>query len=184
MLLKKLLNQLTTTAIIAGTTYAIATPALAQFYFPPASIFLPMASIYESEDLLYLEDMPEPYTTFSSALEETGLLETLEQQELTVLVPTDEAFEALSPEIQEKLAEPENLKKVLQYHIVVGQIGEADIKRQAVATLLEQNAVKIIGVKEGDKIGVKLNEAKASEPLPANDGIIIPIDQVLIPPNL
>ena len=186
MLLKKLLNQLTTAAIVAGTTYAIATPALAQFpfYFPSASFFRPLAAAYESEP----EDLGvllEQYTTFYSALEETNLLETIEQQEyLTVLVPTNRAFAILSPKIKEKLEEPENLKKVLQYHLVAGQIGEADIKRQAVATLLEKNAIKITGVPEGKKIGVKLNEAKASDPLAAMDGVIIPIDRVLIPPNL
>lgn len=185
MLLKKLLNQITTAAIVVGATYAIATPALAQFrfYYPSASFFSPQASRFQSED--NLDDVLYSYPTFYSALEEADLFDTIEEQEfVTVLVPTEEAFAALSPEIQEKLAEPENLEKVLRYHLIEGKIGEADIKRQAVATLLEDNEVKITGVPEGNKIGVKLNEAKASEPISLIDGIIIPIDQVLIPPNL
>ena len=191
MLLKKLLTQLTTAAIIAGTTYAISSPALAQFpfYFPSASFFTPR--VLESQDdvdlatMLQTSSLEGKYTSFYSALEETGLIGILEEQEyLTVLVPTDEAFQALSPEIQEKLTDSENLKKVLQYHLVEGEIGEEDIKRQAVATLLKENEVKITGVPEGNKIGVKFNEAKASQPSGANNGVIVPIDQVLIPDNL
>ena len=192
MLLKKLFNQITTVAIVAGTTYAIATPALAQFYFPSSSFFIPLAGPYQSDEDIDLATLLEiytqeekEYTTLYSALEEADLLGTLEQQEsLTVLAPSDKAFEALSPEIREKLSEPENLKKVLQYHLVEGEIGQEDIQRQAVATLLEDNEVKIIGVPEGNEIGVKFNEAKASKPSGAENGVIVPIDQVLIPPNL
>jgi uncharacterized surface protein with fasciclin (FAS1) repeats len=186
MFVKKLLNKITTVAVVAGATYAITTPALAQFrfYYPNASFFQPLAAGFESEDVVDLATILEEYPTFYSALEEADLLETIEETEsLTVIVPSERAFKALSPEIQEKLAEPENLEKVLQYHLIEGQISEADIKRQAVATLLEDSEVKITGVPEGEKIGVKLNEAKASQPLAAVDGVVIPIDQVLIPPN-
>ena len=186
MSIKKLLNKITTVAIVAGTSYAIASPALAQFrfYYPSASFFSPQASYFQSGEEEYLANLLAQYPTFYSALEEAGLLETIEETEyLTVLVPSDEAFAALSPEIKEKLAESENLEKVLQYHLIEGEIGEADIKRQAVATLLEDNEVRITGVPQGNKIGVKLNEAKASEPLFAEDGVIIPIDRLLIPPN-
>ena len=86
---------------------------------------------------------------------------------------------------KEKLSEPETLKKVLQYHLVVGNIDEEDIKRRGVATLLEQNSVNITGVQGKDKkVTVMLNGATASEPLPATNGVVIPIDQVLIPANL
>jgi uncharacterized surface protein with fasciclin (FAS1) repeats len=186
MSVKKLLNKITIVAVVAGATYAIATPALAQlrFYYPNASFFQPLAAGFESEESVDLATTLEEYPTFYSALEEADLLKTIEETEyLTVLVPTEEAFAALSPEMQEKLAESENLEKVLQYHLIEGKISEADIKRQAVATLLEDSEVKITGVPEGDKIGVKLNEAKASQPLSATDGVIIPIDRVLIPPN-
>ncbi|MGF1540009.1 MAG: fasciclin domain-containing protein [Pleurocapsa sp.] len=191
MSIKKLLNKIATVAIVAATSCAIATPALAQyltqsgFWIPSASFFSPRASIFQSEDAVDLATILKEYPTFYSALEEADLLATLEQQEfITVLAPTEEAFATLAPEIQAKLAESDNLKKVLQYHLVEGQIDEEDIKRQTVATLLEDNEVRITGVREeNNKIGVKLNEAKASEALTADNGVIIPIDQVLIPPN-
>ena len=189
MTFKKLLNQFTTAAIVAGTTYAIASPALAQFFFPSASFFTPM--VLQSEEEADLATMLEvnvsegKYTTLYSALEEAELIETLVEEEyLTVLAPTDAAFAALSPEIKEKLEDPDNLKKVLQYHLVEGKIGEKEIQRQAVATLLDDKEVKITGVPEGNKVGVKFNEAKASEPSGAYNGVIVPIDRVLIPPSL
>lgn len=191
MSLKQLFNRITIATIVAGTTCAVTTPVLAQvfaqgFYFPSASFFSPFAAPYESEDEepQTLAMLLQGYPDFNSRLEEANLLEFLEKQEyLTVLVPSEEAFAALSPEMQETLADSDNMQKLLEYHVVVGKIGEQDIKRQSVATVLEKNSVQITGVPVGDKIGVKLNEATASKPFAASDGVVIPIDQVLIPPE-
>ena len=193
MLIKQLLKQLAVVAVVAGTTYSIANPAWAQFfdqyYYPSASFFFPLASGYESDEEVNLAAMlnaNKKFATLYSNLQKAELLETLEKERLvTVLAPSEEAFAALSPEVQEKLSQPENLKKVLQYHLVRGKIDGKDIQRRAVATLLEQNSVQITGVPlENNKIGVKLNEAKANEPLRATNGVIIPIDRVLIPSSL
>ena len=192
MSLKQLLKQITIVAVVAGTTYSTANPAWAQFfdyYYPSASFFIPLAGGYESEeevDLATMLDIDKKFATFNANLQKAELLKTLEKEKfITVLAPTEKAFAALSPNVQQKLSKPENLKKVLQYHLVIGNIGENDIKRRAVATVLEQNSVQITGVPlENNKIGVKLNEAKASDPLRATDGVIIPIDRVLIPPSL
>jgi uncharacterized surface protein with fasciclin (FAS1) repeats len=192
MLFKKKVNLLITAAIITGTNYTLASSVLSQpFYYPSASFFNPFASNYQSEEdedeatLASILSMDEKYKMFNSSLEKAGLLETIDRQNsITVFAPTNEAFEALSPDLKKKLSEPEILTQVLQYHLVMGNIGEDDIKRQAVATVLKQNAVEITGVPVGNKVGVKLNNAMASEPLAASNGVIIPIDRVLIPPSL
>ena len=188
MSLKKIFNKLTTAAIITGTTYTLAPSVLAQsFFYPSASFFNPFAAAYQSasEDLVTILKYDEKYEILNSNLQKAELLETIEKQNLlTILAPTNEAFAALSPELKKKLSEPENLKKVLQYHLVVGNIGQEDIQRQAVATLLKQNSVEITGVNVGNKKEIKLNEAIASEPMLATDGVIIPIDKVLIPQSL
>ncbi|GAB4528390.1 MAG: hypothetical protein Tsb0014_09730 [Pleurocapsa sp.] len=194
MSLKKKLKQLTTITIVAGAAYSFTSPILAQqsFFYPSASFFNPFAGTYQSQEdedeakLVSILSMDENYKVFNSSLEKAELLETLEQENsITVFAPTNEAFAALSPDLKKQLSEPEILNQVLQYHLVMGSIGEEDIKRQAVATLLKQNAVEITGVPMGDKqVGVKLNEAMASEPLAASNGVIIPIDRVLIPPSL
>ena len=193
-----LLKKLVLATFLVGTTSSIGSSAFAQsfpdsfpganYYYPSASFFSPAAYYYESDDTVHLSMTleNENFATFKNNLQETELTKALNQEEtLTVLAPTEEAFAALSPDIKEKLSNPEILKKVLQYHLVVGNIGEADIKRRGVATLLEQTSVNITGVKGNDKkLTVMLNDATASEPLPASNGVVIPIDQVLIPPNL
>ncbi len=191
MSLKQLLKKITLATLLAGATFTITNSAMAQFlyYYPSASFFSPFAHGFQSADdavdlATILED--EKFATFNSSLEEAGLLKTIEQEDLlTVLAPTEEAFAALSPELKQKLSDSETMKQVLQYHLILGSIGEEEIQRREVATLLEQNSVKITGVPtEKDKMTVKLNQATASKPLGAVNGVIIPIDEVLIPQGL
>lgn len=160
--------------------------ALAQrgFFFPSASFFSPTAATWESEDGIFeMLSTIESHQAFNSQLESTNVIEEVSGQYLTVLAPTDKAFANLPAHVKAKLSNPENLEKLLKYHFVAGEITDEDIQRQAVATLLEQTSVSITGIPVGDQIGVKLNEARATEPISGVDGIIIPIDQVLIPPG-
>ena len=189
MLLKRLI-KLTLLTSIAAVGYGAIDSVKAQpfFYYPSPSFFSPFAHGFESDDAVDLTMMleSEQFATFNSGLQQADLLETIEGEEmLTVLAPTEAAFAALSPVQKQKIADPENLKRVLQYHLIEGEIGEDDIKRREVATLLEENSVEIAGVPAANnQIKVKLNDAMASEPLPANNGVIIPIDKVLIPQDL
>ena len=175
---------------IASSAIAFSTASLAQspFFFPSASFFSPAAAFYQMEDEPTVVEMLETlaqHESFYTQLEDAGLLENLPQDSLTILAPTNEAFAALSPKVRTKLSQPENLTKLLQYHIVVGIIGEQDIQRQAVATLLDKSSVQITGIPlTGNKVGVKINQSIASDPLTAKNGVIIPINEVLIPPGL
>ncbi|MGL5873302.1 MAG: fasciclin domain-containing protein, partial [Xenococcaceae cyanobacterium] len=105
------------------------------------------------------------------------------ERPLTVFAPTDAAFAALPPTIQKKLSDPKNLQKVLKYHLVSGEITDKDIKNRQVATKLEGASVQIAGVPQGNKIGVKINDAMASEPRADFKLQVIPIDKVLLPPG-
>lgn len=188
MSLKQLFNRITLATIVAGTT-AVTTPVLAQvfaqgFYMPSASFFNSFASTLQSEENAGLVELLALYPDFYSRLEEVDLVDSIEEQDfLTVLLPSEEAFAALSPEMQEKLAEPENMKKLLQYHLIMDKIDKQDLQGKSLETVLEKNSVKITGEQMGDKIQIKLNEATASQPLPANGGVVIPVDKVLIPPE-
>lgn len=191
MLSLQLLKKLTLTIFLASSTYGISDLASAQspfFYYPSASFFSPTASYYESDELGDLATIlgDDKFTTFNSNLQTAELSDILSEKEtLTVLAPTEEAFAALPPELQEKLSQPEILDQVLKYHMIDGTIGDDDIKRREVETLLEQNSVEIGGIGgENNQITVKLNDATASEPLPAENGVVIPINKVLIPPSL
>ena len=175
---------------IATSSIAFATTSLAQspFFFPSASFFSPAAAFYQSEDgvtvVEMLESLPQ-HKSFYTKLDKAGISEKLPQDSLTILAPTNEAFAALPLTVKEKLSQPENLSKLLQYHMVAGIISEQDIKRQAVATLLDKSSVQITGIPLAEnKVGVKINQSIASDPLTANNGVIIPINEVLIPPGL
>ena len=175
---------------ITSSAIAFSTASLAQssFFFPSASFFSPAAAFYHSEEELTVVErlaMLPQYETFYTQLEEAGLLENMSQDSLTILAPTNEAFAALSPDVKAKLSQPENVSKLLRYHLVSGIIGEEDIKRQAVATLLDKSSVQITGVPlAGNKVGVKINQSLASDPFSASNGVIIPINEVLIPPGM
>lgn len=164
--------------------------ALAQgrsFFFPSASFFSPQASVLENGEgdgnfLAILEEM-ETHKEFYSQLTSSKVSEEVSGEYLTVLAPTDEAFASLPADVQAKLADPAKLEQLLTYHFIEGEIKEEDIQRRAVATLLEQTSVSITGVPVGNEVGVKLNDATATDPLLAEDGVIIAIDRVLIPPG-
>lgn len=186
------LKKLTLTALLVSSTCGLSKVVLAQspfFYYPSASFFSPTAYGFESEDLPELSTLLEAddkFATFKTNLQATKLSDLLKEEEnLTVLVPTEEAFAALSPELQEKLSQPENLEKVIKYHLIMGEISEDDIKRREVSTLLEQNSLAIGGVEgENKEVTAMFNDATASGPLFAENGVVIPIDKVLIPANL
>lgn len=185
-------KKLTLTALLVGSTFSLSKVVSAQspfFYYPSASFFSPTASFFESDEPAALNvvlESDDKFATFKNNLEEAELYNLLkEENKLTVLVPTEEAFAALSPELQQKLADPETLEKVLKYHLIIGDIDEDDIKRRGVLTMLEQNAVAIGGIEgESEEVTVMFDDATASEPLFGENGAVIPIDKVLIPANL
>jgi len=198
MLSSQSLRKFILTALLVGASCGIGKTVSAQspfqspfFYYPSASFFSPSASTWESaegEGAVPINEILElGHTTFIQNLQAAELSEAIQGEEyLTVLAPTEAAFAALSPEVQAKLEDPETLAKVLKYHLVMGEISEKDIQRRGVSTMLEQNAVAI-GAVEGESkedVTVMLNDATAGEPLGADNGVVIPIDKVLIPAGL
>jgi len=191
MLSPQFLKKLTLTALLVASTSSLAKVVSAQspfFYYPSASFFSPSASFFQSEDNPSLSTVIEEdkFATLNANLQATKLSDVINQEKnLTVLAPTEEAFAALSPELQEKLSQPGNLEKVLKYHLIMGEISEDDIKRREVSTLLKENSVAIGGVEgENKEVTAMFNDATASEPLFAENGTVIPIDKVLIPSSL
>ncbi|MGL5806091.1 MAG: fasciclin domain-containing protein [Xenococcaceae cyanobacterium] len=171
---------------LTGGTLLVGMPALAQFFYPSSSFFQPAAFYLQQEEIPTLEEFLDQNQAkvFVSKLNEVNLINSLEKERpLTVFAPTDAAFAALPPTIQKKLSDPKNLQKVLKYHLVSGEITDKDIKNRQVATKLEGASVQIAGVPQGNKIGVKINDAMASEPRADFKLQVIPIDKVLLPPG-
>jgi hypothetical protein len=170
---------------LTGISTLIALPVLAQFY-PPYTLFQPLAypgSPYRSCKSNIIDTLSKctdsQFDNLVAELKDAGLSKTVAQEKFTVLAPTDAAFNALPDEIFDKFSQPENRLKVLKYHLVSGEITKEDVDKGEVKTL-EGNAIAISN--EDGKI--KLNDANAKHPSTVtNNGVIIEIDQVLLPPG-
>lgn len=119
------------------------------------------------------------FSVFTKAVEAAGLADTLKSGgPLTIFAPTDDAFAKLPKNTLTLLLRPENkdrLTNVLKYHVVPGTLGT---KVKSAKTLLGQS-LKI------DALGgnnIQVNNARVMSPsIGATNGIILPVDTVLIP---
>ena len=178
---------------VTGVSLLAGLPVLARFYYPPSSFFQPIANYYQSGEPCFenLDDKQNLVYNLKNGcfeglvehLEKTSLPTTLAGQEtFTILAPDDEAFGALTQDVREKLSQPENLEKVLKYHVIAGVISDEDIKRGEVKTV-EGNTIKIAGSIENNQERAKLNEATVGYGIKTSNGYIISIDKVLLPPD-
>ena len=119
------------------------------------------------------------FKTFLSALEQAGLTSELENPgSFTVLAPTDEAFAKL-PEgaLDELLADPLKLKKVLSYHILFGDVRSDDLAQIDEAPTVEGS---VISVEQNN--GITVNDTPVTQmDILSDNGVIHAIDGVLMP---
>ncbi len=122
------------------------------------------------------------FTTLVAAVKAAGLEMTLtDKGPFTVFAPTDEAFAKL-PEgtVESLLANPEQLKKVLLYHVVSGSVLSGDVAKLKTAATLNGGNVMIDA-----KDGVMINNATVIKAdIAASNGTVHVIDTVLIPADL
>lgn len=172
---------------VAGIGALMSFPVLSQSqsYYPPMSFFQPTAYpnyIFRNPqyDVLgSLENITDSKNLVAE-IEAADLTQEFQQQNITVLAPTDEAFNALPDEIIDKLIVPENRLKLLQYHLIARKVQEEDLNKGKIVTSEGQEV--IIGSK--DNYLTFNNDVRAiNKPTIANNGVIIEIDQVLLPPN-
>lgn len=100
----------------------------------------------------------------------------------TVFAPTNEAFNKLPKGTVEnllKLENKENLQNILQYHVTIAVFKKEDLRDGQV--LSQVNGDKITISVKGDK--VKANNANIIATVPASNGLIHIIDEVLLPPG-
>lgn len=122
----------------------------------------------------------ESFKTLVQAVTAAGLVETLTGTgPFTVFAPTDEAFAKL-PEgtVEALLANPEELTKVLTYHVVSGKVMAEDVVTLTKATTVQGQDVTI--TVEGDTVMVN-NASVISTDIEGTNGVIHVIDTVLIP---
>jgi uncharacterized surface protein with fasciclin (FAS1) repeats len=121
------------------------------------------------------------FKTLATALTEAGLVETLKGEgPFTVFAPTDEAFAKVpKADLDALLKNKEELKRVLLYHVVSGQVKAAEVVKLTKATTVEGSDVKV-AVKDGKVMVNKANVVTTD--IMASNGVIHVIDAVILPP--
>ncbi|MEH1966725.1 fasciclin domain-containing protein [Nostoc sp.] len=125
------------------------------------------------------------FKTLIRAVQAAGLTEQLTAPgPYTVFAPTDAAFSALPKATLDQLLQPANkqqLVRLLAYHAIPGGITSQQLTSGQVKTV-EGSPVKITVDRASNSITV--NNAKVTQPdIPASNGIVHIVDQVLLPPN-
>lgn len=122
----------------------------------------------------------ESFKTLVQAVTAAGLVDTLSGEgPFTVFAPTDEAFAKL-PEgtLETLLANPDQLTKVLTYHVVSGKVMAADVVKLTKATTVQGQDVTITV----DGEAVMVNDSKVTTTdIEGTNGVIHIIDTVLLP---
>ncbi len=186
---KLVLSLMVVFALALGACAPQATPA-PQATEPPA----PMAT-EESAPMPEPTEAPQTivdiavangsFTTLVAAVQAAGLVDTLKSEgPFTVFAPTDDAFAKLpAGTLDELLANPEELKNILLYHVVPGKVMAADVLTmdgKSADTALEGKQIAI--AIDGDM--VKLNDSAnvVATDVAASNGVIHVIDSVILPP--
>lgn len=119
------------------------------------------------------------FTTLVTAVQEAGLVDTLKGEgPFTVFAPTDEAFAKLpAGTLEALLADKEQLRAVLTYHVVAGKVMAADVQAGEVASV--QGDTITVSTQDG-KVMVDGANVVATDVMTTN-GVIHVIDSVILP---
>jgi uncharacterized surface protein with fasciclin (FAS1) repeats len=124
------------------------------------------------------------HTTLVAAIKQAGLVDALSNAgPFTVFAPTNEAFDKLPKGTVDDLMKPENKEKlqdILQYHVFVANLGTTLM--QDGQTLNQVNGQNITIQKSADGKVTINGKAHIVASIPASNGIIHVIDEVLLPP--
>ncbi len=123
------------------------------------------------------------HTTLVAAIQAANYVDVLSNAgPFTVFAPTNAAFEKLPAGTVEGLLKPEakdDLANILEYHVYVGVIKTENMKDGQ--TLNQVNLKNVdITIKDGDYF---VNGSKILGTVPASNGIVYVIDDVLLPPQ-
>lgn len=131
------------------------------------------------KDIVVIAQEAGTFKTLVTAVTAAELVETLQGEgPYTVFAPTDEAFAKL-PEgtVDALLADKEQLKAVLTYHVVPGKVMAADVAGMDSAVTVQGDAL-VIDSSDGVMVG---NARVVKADIVASNGVIHVIDTVLIP---
>jgi uncharacterized surface protein with fasciclin (FAS1) repeats len=160
---------LAATGVLAGALVTATTPSVASA---------------QTADIVDTAVAAGQFTTLATALQAGGLVETLKGPgPFTVFAPTDAAFAKLpAGTVESLLANPDQLRGVLTYHVVGGEVPASEV--------VGLNSAPSV---QGEPIGISVanNEVLLNEStrvvqtdIMAANGVIHVIDSVLLPPSL
>jgi uncharacterized surface protein with fasciclin (FAS1) repeats len=122
------------------------------------------------------------HTTLVKAVQQAELVDVLSNAgPFTVFAPVNAAFDQLPAGTVEDLMKPENKEKladILQYHVSVGVFKEDMLQDGQIIGQVNGGNVTIHKTAEGITVN---NSAKVVPVIPASNGIIYVIDEVLLP---
>lgn len=121
----------------------------------------------------------EGFSTLVAAVKAADLVEALSSEgPFTVFAPKDDAFAKLPPGTVQTLVEnPPQLARILKYHVVSGNLRQADIAEVESLTSLESSPIP---VRQNENFEVK-NATVLAADIEASNGIIHVIDNVILP---
>jgi uncharacterized surface protein with fasciclin (FAS1) repeats len=120
------------------------------------------------------------FGTLVTAVKAAGLVDTLKGEgPYTVFAPTDAAFAEIPQEkLDALLADPDQLRSVLTYHVVPGKVMAADVVKLDRAETVQGQSVSIDA---GDD-GVTVDGARVVKTdIETSNGVIHVIDAVILP---
>lgn len=136
------------------------------------------------KDVVQIAIGSKDHTTLVAAIKQAELVDVLKKSgPYTVFAPTNAAFDKLPKGTVEDLMKPENKEKladILEYHVSVGVFKEDML--QDGQSLGQVNSQNITISKKDGKIKVN-GTANVIAVIPASNGLIYVIDEVLLPPK-
>jgi len=133
------------------------------------------------EDIVELAEGQPDLSTLVQALVAGKLTSTLSGAgPFTVFAPTNKAFAKIpAADLQKLLADPKELDRVLEYHVLAGKFGMRDLMSVRRAKTLEGGTVHVTGSQT-----IHVNDAKVVKAdVGASNGLVHIIDTVLMPPK-
>lgn len=120
-------------------------------------------------------------STLNKLIADAGLADTLNGAgPYTVFAPSDEAFKALPAKTLADLSsDKEQLKAVLNYHVLPGKVSAGDVKTGPVKSVQGAN----LSVSKAGSFVTVEDAVVTQADVAASNGVVHVIDKVLIPPK-
>jgi uncharacterized surface protein with fasciclin (FAS1) repeats len=125
------------------------------------------------------EGLPDA-TQFATLLSSTGVAAQIKTGEpYTIFVPTDRALSQLPAGMLSSMT-PTELKRLVEYHVVVGRAVDVNAVNSGSITALSNDALNF-QIQPGDQ-SARVNSAVVLEEYKGKNGVVYLINQVLLPP--